>query len=150
MSPQTPASGKDFKMNKSLKELMHKGLITCQPNTSLGKVATLLTQQHVHALLVTEQDGKSLGIISDFDLLAGEWLSVDRESLDTMRKMTARDLMTSPIESIEADTSVEEAAKRMIEKQIHRMVVTEAGNQIGVISVSDFVASIAAQERAKR
>ena len=137
-------------MSKSVKDLMHKGLITCQPNTSLGKVATLLTQCHVHALIVAEQADKPLGIISDFDLLAGEWLSVDSESLDTMRKMTAGDLMTSPIESIEADTSVEEAAKRMIEKQIHRMVVTEAGQQIGIISVSDFVSNIAAQERAKR
>ena len=64
-------------MNQSVKAVMHKGLITCRPNTSLGKVAALLTQHHVHALIVAEQDDEPLGIISDFDLLAGEWLSVD-------------------------------------------------------------------------
>jgi CBS domain-containing protein len=137
-------------MSKTVKDLMHPGLILCEPGAALGHIAKLLTVHHIHALVVAEPNSKPLGIISDFDLLAGEWLSVDMESLDTMRKMTARDLMTSPIESIAADTSVEEAAKRMIEKQIHRMLVTELDQPIGVISVSDFVASIAAQEKAKR
>jgi len=67
-----------------------------------------------------------------------------------MRRMTARDLMTSPIEFIDADTPVYEAAKKMIEKQVHRMLVKESDKSIGVISISDFVKSIAAQEKAKR
>ena len=137
-------------MNKTVKDLMRKGLVTCQPSSSLGQVATLLTQYHVHALIVAEQADKPLGIISDFDLLAGEWLSVDKESLDTMRKMTARDLMTSPIESMDAETPVEDAAKTMIEIQVHRMLVTEKDKPVGVISISDFVVSIAVQEKAKR
>jgi predicted transcriptional regulator len=58
--------------------------------------------------------------------------------------------MTSPIESIDADTPLEEAAQQMVEKQVHRMMVTEKGSGVGVISVSSFVASIAAQEKARR
>jgi len=137
-------------MAKLVKDLMHKGLIICPPTTSLGKVATLLTEHHVHALIVADQADVPLGIISDFDLLAGEWLSVDEESLNTMRKLTARDLMTVPIETVEADSSTEIAAKRMSEKGIHRMLVTEAGKPVGVISISNFVAHIAEQEPLKR
>lgn len=137
-------------MSKSVKDLMHKGLITCPPGASLGQMATLLTQHHTHALIVTEEKDKPLGVISDFDLLAGEWLSVDEESLNAMRRMTARDLMTSPIESIDAETPVYEAAKKMIEKQVHRVLVKESDKPVGVISISDFVRSIAAQERVKR
>ncbi len=129
---------------------MHKGLILCSPDTSLGQVAALLDEQQIHALVVAEKEDQPLGIISDFDLLAGEWLSVDEESLNAMRKLTARDLMTSPIETIEANTSISEAAKRMTERDIHRMLVTEAGKPVGVISISDFVAGIAAQEPLKR
>ena len=137
-------------MTQVVKDLMHKGLITCPPTTSLGQVATLLTEHHVHALIVADQADKPLGIISDFDLLVGEWLSVDEESLNTMRHMTARDLMTIPIETVEADSSAEAAAKRMAEKQIHRMLVTEAGKPVGILSISNFVAGIAAQEPVKR
>jgi len=137
-------------MTQAVKDLMHKGLTTCPPTTLLGQVAALLTEHQVHALIVAEEEDKPMGIISDFDLLAGEWLSVDEESLNTMRKLTARDLMTVPIETVDADTSVEVAAKRMAKKSIHRMLVTEAGKPVGVISISNFIASIAEQEPIKR
>jgi len=137
-------------MTQAVKDLMHKGLITCPPTTSLGQVATLLTEHHVHSLIIADQVGTPLGIISDFDLLAGEWLSVDEESLNAMRKLTARDLMTVPIESVDADTLTETAAKRMAEKNIHRMLVTEAGKPVGIISISNFVSGISAQEPVKR
>lgn len=137
-------------MTQTINDVMHKGLITCSPDTSLGKVAAMLTDHHVHALVVAEEADQPLGIISDFDLLAGEWLSVDEESLNTMSKLTARDLMTKPIESIDVNTSVKEAAKRMADKGIHRMLVTDEGKPVGVLSVSDLVAGIAAQEEIKR
>ncbi len=137
-------------MAQTIKDLMHKGLIVCAPGTSLGQVAAILNEHQVHALVVAEQLEKPLGIISDFDLLAGEWLSVDEESLNAMRKLTARDLMTYPIETVEAGTPVSEAARRMDEKDIHRMLVTEAGKPVGIISISDFVAGIAEQEPVKR
>lgn len=137
-------------MAKLVKDLMHNGLITCLPNTSLGQVAAMLNERHIHALVVAEQADKPLGIISDFDLLAGEWLSVDEESLNAMLKLTARDLMTVPIETVDANTSVEVAAKRMAEKSIHRMLVTEAEKPVGIISISNFMAHIAEQEPVKR
>ena len=137
-------------MTKTVKDIMHKGLITCLPTTSLGQVAALLNESHVHALIVAEQADKPMGIITDFDLLAGEWLSVDEASLNTMRKLTARDLMTVPIETVAANSSAEAAAKRMAEKNIHRMLATENSKPVGIISISNFVADIAAQEPIKR
>ena len=137
-------------MTQTINDLMHQGLITCPPETSLGQVAALLTKHHVHALVVADEVDQPLGVISDFDLLAGEWLSVDEESLNAMRKLTARDLMTSPIESVELNTSVNETATRMAEKEFHRLLVTDSGKPVGVISISDFVAGIAAQEEVRR
>ena len=140
----------EFPMAKLVKDLMQPGLITCKLTAPLGQVAALLTQHHVHALVVTDDSNQPLGIISDFDLLAGEWLSVDEESLDAMRKLTARDLMTVPIETVDVDTTVEVAAKRIAEKSVHRMLVTEAGEPVGIISISNFMANIAEQEPVKR
>jgi len=137
-------------MAKLVKDIMYKGLIICPTDASLGRVASLLREHHVHALIVADQADAPLGIISDFDLLAGEWLSVDEESLEAMRKLTARDLMTSPIETVTADTTVETAAKHMAEKGIHRMLVIEADKPVGIISISNFVATIAEQEPLKR
>ncbi len=137
-------------MPKQVRDLMHPGLLTCRPDTSLGQVAGLLTHYHVHALVVTDRDGRPLGIISDYDLMAGEWLSVDSESLRTMRSLTAADLMSFPIDMVEANMPLREAARLLQEKDINRLLVTDRGKPVGVISVSDFVSSLAGEEKADR
>ncbi len=137
-------------MKKLVRDLMHPGLHTCQPDATLGQVASMLSQYHIHALIVVDHQDKPQGIISDFDLLAGEWLAIDQQDLRTMRKLTAGELMSSPIESIEADVTLKIAAKILVEKDIQRLMVTENGVPIGVISTSDFVASLARQEKPRR
>ncbi|MEW5938251.1 MAG: CBS domain-containing protein [Chloroflexota bacterium] len=137
-------------MTKLVRDLMHRGLLTCRPNATLGQVAVLLDQHHVHALIVSDRDGRPLGVISDYDLLAGEWLSSDPESLTVMRKLTAADLMSQPVVSVESNLSLTEAARALNEKQISRLIVTEDDKPVGVISISDFVASVARDEKPRR
>jgi CBS domain-containing protein len=129
---------------------MHVGLITCKPTATLGQVAVLLNQHHVHALVVEDRDGRALGLISDFDLMAGEWLSSDEESLAVMRRLTAADLMSHPIDTVEANTPLADAAGIIMEKKVSRLMVTENGKPVGIISLSDFVASIASEIKSRR
>ncbi len=137
-------------MNKLVRDLMHPGLLTCRPDATLGQVSVLLTQHHVHALIVIDRDGRPIGIISDYDLLAGEWLSEDSKSLSTMRTITAGELMSSPIDTIEASMPLGDVVHILIEKDINRLMVTENGIPTGVISTSDFVSSIAQEEKPLR
>jgi CBS domain-containing protein len=137
-------------MNKKVRDYMHPGVITCRPDAPLGQISVMLTQHHVHALMVVDRDGRIIGIITDFDLLAGEWLSADPEGLNAMRKMTAGDLMSSPVGTIDADAPLNEAAKQMNKQVIRRLLVTEKGKPVGVISVSDIVARIGEAEPVAR
>jgi CBS domain-containing protein len=135
---------------KIVRDLMHQGLFTCHPEATLGQVSALLSRYQVHALIVVDHADHPIGILSDFDLLAGEWLSADPLSLSTMRSVTAGELMSSPIDSIEASISLRAAAQLLIEKDINRLLVTENRVPIGVISTSDFVSSIAEEEKSQR
>src|SRR4030067_2053466 len=137
-------------MAKLVRDLMHPGMHTCRPDATLGQVAVLLNQHHVHALIVADRAGRALGIISDFDLLAGEWLSSDSESLATMRRMTAADLMSHPVDSVETNIPLSEAVNQLIEKEIGRLIVAENGKPAGASYLSDFVFSLAQQERTRR
>jgi CBS domain-containing protein len=125
---------------------MHRGLITCPASTPLGEVAQLLDQYHVHGLLVADGGGRPVGILTDFDLLAGEWLSSNSEGLAAMRKMTAGELMTTPLNKVKADLPACEAAGLMRQQGISRLVVEEGGQMVGVLSVSDLIAGMV-QER---
>jgi CBS domain-containing protein len=137
-------------MTRLVRDFMHPGLITCSMDASLGQVAVMLTHHHVHALIVVDRDNRPLGVITDFDLLAGEWLSADAESLKAMREMSASELMSTPIDTIDADAPVKEAGRIMREKVIHRLLVTDASKPVGVISISDIVASLAESDARKR
>ncbi len=137
-------------MAKLVKDLMHPGVMTCKPTASLGQVAVLLNQHQVHALFVTDRDGRIMGIISDFDLMAGEWLSSDSESLAAMQKLTAADLMTQPVDSVEANIPLTEAVNLLMDKGVSRLLVTENEKPVGIISLSDFIASVASEIKSKR
>ena len=137
-------------MTKLVRDLMHRGVLTIHQTASLGQVAVLLAQNHVHALVVVDRDNRPMGILSDYDLMAGEWLSQDTSSLDTMRKLCAGDLMSYPIISVASDAPLKEAAQLLIEKDVSRLVVTEGGKPVGMIAGSDFVASIARAEQINR
>jgi len=137
-------------MKKLVRDLMHSGVHSCELDATLGQVAVLLTQNHVHALLVVDPENQPQGIISDYDLLAGEWLAAEPQGLAAMRKLTAGELMSSPIETVEADVPIKTAAHRLIEKDINRLLVTEKSAPVGVISISDFVSSVAREEKPLR
>lgn len=137
-------------MARLVRDLMHPGVITCSPEIKLGKVAQLLAKNHIHALFVVDDQGEPIGVITDYDVMAGEWLSGDPESLAVMREMTAGELMSSPVETVEADCSVDEAAERMRKDQIRRLLVMDGNRAVGVISVSDFIAELATRAPARR
>jgi CBS domain-containing protein len=126
-----------------VRDYMHRGVMTVKHSATLGQAAVMLAQHHVHSLFVADRDGRITGILTDFDLLAGEWLSRDPQSLEVMRKMTAGELMSSPVDTIDADETFQEAARLMRLKNIRRLLVTEKGKPVGVISVSDYVAGLA-------
>ena len=129
-------------MTPRVHEVMHHGLITCAPDATLGQAARRMYQAGVHALVVVDLEGEPVGILSDFDLLAGEWLSGDPKSLDVMRRMTAGEMMSTPPQTIEADARATDAADRMQREGIHRLLVLEAGRAVGVISIGDLIKSL--------
>jgi len=130
-------------MTQRVRDLMHRGMITCQADATLGQVAVMLTQHRIHAIYVASRHGQVTGVITDFDLLTGEWLSTDEESLAAMRTMTAGQMMSSPPVSIEGDAPVGEAARIMKDQGYKRLLVVDGGKEVGVLSLSDLIASLA-------
>lgn len=126
-----------------VRDLMRKTLLTCPMTTTLGQAATLLARHRIHALIVTDELTHPVGLLSEVDLLAGEWLAGDAEGLKVMRTMTAGQMMSKPLATIDAEAPAAEAATRMKREQIHRLIVTENEAAVGVISVSDLVGSLA-------
>jgi CBS domain-containing protein len=126
------------RLKLTVADLMSRDLVTCLADADLATVAAELARHRVHAVFVLDDASEPSGVVSDFDLLAGEWMADDADSLEMMRGLTARDLMTAPVHSIHENAAAADAAAQLIELQIGRLLVTDRdGKPVGVISVSD-------------
>jgi CBS domain-containing protein len=101
----------------------------------------------VHAVFVLDDDGRPGGVVSDTDLIAGESPGGADTGPAGMRDVTARQLMTAPVLTIDAGADVSEAAARLVETHVGRLLVVEDGRPVGVLSVSDVVAFIGDRPR---
>ena len=137
-------------MTTLVRDVMHTGVERGRPEISLGQVAKLLAEHHIHSLFIFNGEQLPVGVITDYDLMAGEWLSRDLESLAVMSTMTAGELMSSPVEMVDGNVSARDAAERMREDNIRRLLVVDGSEPVGVISVSDFIADIASKIPLKR
>jgi CBS-domain-containing membrane protein len=126
-----------------VRDVMTDGVITCNSDATLASVAMILAAHRIHAVFVLDDAGAPAGVLSDFDLLAGEWLADDAEGLKTMQAVTAGELMTRPAETIGESEPASAATSRLRELHLARLLVVDAGGSpVGVISVSDLVAPL--------
>jgi len=76
-------------------------------------------------------------VLERFEELEGpEW--------DLLAEHTVAEAMTRVVCSVRPETTVRDAARRMVEGQIHRVVVKENGRVAGILSAMDVVRAVAA------
>jgi signal-transduction protein with cAMP-binding, CBS, and nucleotidyltransferase domain len=123
---------------------MHRGVISCYPETSVEEVADTMDSQDISALVVVNEGGDAIGVISRTDLVNARFV---QPYLRHWRGMTASHLMSRPVLSVAPNTAVSEAARLLQEKRIHRLVVVEpiGGHlkPIGILSVTDLTRHVA-------
>jgi len=121
---------------RRVRDIYHKGVILCKPDSPLQEVVRVMADTEVHAVMVTEQEGEPpVGVVSHIDVIAhyGENLSA----------IQAREVMTSDVISISEDATVEKAAKKLLESNIHRLlVVNEQNRPLGILSTTDIIREI--------
>jgi CBS domain-containing protein len=123
-----------------VRDWMHHGVITCQPETPVAEVATTMDSNDISALVVVNQQGAVVGVISRTDLINARFV---QPYMKHWRGLNAEHLMTKPVISVSPDTTIGEAVQMLNEKHIHRLVVVEKVNDqmtpIGILSVTDLV-----------
>jgi CBS domain-containing protein len=123
-------------------DLMTGDPVVATVDAPLSGAAALMESHHVSGLPVVDGSGHLVGVISQTDLLHAR---TTEELWGAWPGLAVRHLMTSPAVTVTTDISIEDAARMMEERRIHRLVVTSPDGQtaIGVLSVSDLVRSMA-------
>jgi CBS domain-containing protein len=127
--------------DKLVKDIMHPGVITCEPDTLLKEVVRILSDTDVSAIIVLGENGEAKGVVSHMDLLR----VYGRNLLD----VTAKEVMTSEVVSVSPEASITEAIMIMQKRNIHRLLVAEETPEgkkpVGIISTTDVIRDMKGQ-----
>ncbi|NJP07870.1 MAG: CBS domain-containing protein [Chloroflexaceae bacterium] len=132
-------------MERTVSDIMHKGVLTCQHDTPIQEVARRMTEEDVSALIVVDPNGDMQGLLSRTDLVNAR---LYEENWKHWRGLSASDIMIKDVISVKMSDSLQHASKIMMDRKIHRVVVVDEGGKkaIGVLSITDLVRDIASAD----
>ncbi|AEV30482.1 CBS-domain-containing membrane protein [Sphaerochaeta pleomorpha str. Grapes] len=120
---------------------MTRNPVTATPDMSVAEASALMKREKVHRLPVLDKDKKLVGIITEKDILYASPSPATSLSIHEMAyllsKLTVKKLMSKNVVTITKDTTVEEAARMMVDQDLSCLPVMEGDSLIGIVSKSD-------------
>ncbi len=118
-----------------VRDVMSSPVITVEEEATANHVAELMDKHGLGCIIVTSKQGKPIGIITERDLVTR--VLAKNVKPDTLK---AKDVMTTPLITIEPDETISEAARKMSRLNIRRLGVVYKGQLIGLLSSKDILA----------
>ena len=123
-----------------VKDWMTPDPITIDPHTTLPEAGRLMKECNIRRLPVVE-NGRLVGIATLGDIREASPSNATSLSIYELNyllsRLTVDEIMTRDPISIEPDTSIDAAARLMLERKIGGLPVVEGGKVIGIITESD-------------
>ena len=150
-----------------VRDIMTRTVVSAAPETNILELATLMLENRVSAIPVIS-DGSVVGIVSEADLLRRYELGTQRDAVPRpwwrrlfvdedapwsyvqAHAMTVKDIMTTPVVSVEDGASVGDVAALFESEHIRRAPVLSAGAMIGIVSRADFVRALVSRVETRR
>ncbi|OYO24962.1 nucleotidyltransferase [Enemella dayhoffiae] len=112
--------------------LLGRDPITSTGDRTVREAARLMTEHRVSALLVVDDTGSLIGILTDRDLR--RVLAEARDPHTAVAKVTTADPVT-----VAPETTAVELLLEMLTRNVHHLPVTRGGRPLGMISSGDLV-----------
>lgn len=137
-------------------ELMNPDVVSLRPEQSVAEAQQLLAARSVSGAPVVDDSGRVLGVVSQNDLVrtaahpdtaehAGQFFSSVEDYADLgatpvpAGSTRIAEVMSKRVYSVNRDTGVAVAANIMRERRIHRLLVTDRGVLVGIVSSLDLL-----------
>jgi CBS domain-containing protein len=116
-----------------VRDIMSKDVRVVRPDTTIKEVVATMNKFNIGSIIVIQGE-RPVGIITERDILRKQV-----EPCLAQETLTARHIMTSPLQTINEDASIEEAAKLMAKKKVKRLPVISNDKIVGIVSYTDIV-----------
>ena len=102
--------------------------------TLAADAASMLVERKIGALLIVDDEGQAVGILSERDLVAG----IAAKGAD-LGGVTVDSLMTTDIVRCAPDDSVVQLMGKMTERRVRHLPVYDGDRLAGIVSIGDAV-----------
>ncbi len=106
-------------------------VITVRPDQSLKDAVDLLVEHDIGALIVVDELGQPVGIISERDIIR------EAARTETVLTRTVASVMTKELIVASPQDDLEPALQTMIARHFRHLPIVDQGRLIGVISIRD-------------
>jgi CBS domain-containing protein len=113
----------------TVQQIMSTNLATVAPDSKYSEIKKTMARQRLRHLLVTDVDGKLLGLISDRDLLRRNGIF-------------AKQVMTRDPISLPPHGNLSEAISLMFTKRISCLPIVDGGRLIGILTTTDLIVAL--------
>ena len=123
-------------MTQSIAEIMTEKLETIIITGSAQDAAKKMSDKDVSSLVVTDNNNKPVGIITERDLVR----KVSVKDVNSSNVLI-KDILSSPLVTIDSKLTIEGAADTMVNNKVRHLLVVNNNNinrPIGVITATDF------------
>ncbi len=121
-------------VTKRVSDIMSTRLESIRMSESAKEAAKKMLDKNVSSLLVVDEDGQAIGIITERDIARGVCIH------DVLSKeFKVRHLMTSPLSTIDPSLSAEMAANRMLQDKVRHLIVKEDDKTVGIVTATNFI-----------
>ena len=117
-----------------VRDVMSSPVIAMGEDAPANRVAELMDKHDLGCIIVTNKEGKPLGIITERDLVVR--VLAKNVKPDTLK---ANEVMTSPLITIEPDATISDAARKMSKLDIRRLGVIYKKQITGLLSSKDIL-----------
>ncbi|MGB7636553.1 MAG: CBS domain-containing protein [Nitrososphaeraceae archaeon] len=123
-------------MTQSIAEIMTEKLETIVITGSAQDAAKKMSDKDVSSLVVTDNNNKPVGIITERDLVR----KVSVKDVNSSNVLI-KDILSSPLVTIDSKLTIEGAADTMVNNKVRHLLVVDNNNinrPVGVITATDF------------
>ena len=115
--------------------IMTSDLVTVRPDASVQEAIDVLLNQQISGLPVVEDDGRLVGVITEFALLA---VAYDKR----VKNHSVRHHMTRDVIAVDIDDPISRIADLCIVHRVRRVPVMKDGRLVGVIARRDVLRAL--------
>jgi CBS domain-containing protein len=121
-------------MNTTARDIMSNKLIVARDGMNIEDAVKLLVNNKITGLPVVDAQGRMIGILSEYDIIAKVGLEKKLDAASFKSNIT----YTKIVESVREDTSLQEILDRFISLKCRRLPVLDGGQRlVGIISRRD-------------